>query len=244
MRQPHLVRTHCVQVIRDRRQPALCRTYNPHLFPKTAKSSKQPVFSGSELKLPMLRLRGVTAAFRGSFCRQTQAPFLRVQRRPDCLWARSGCHQTVPASLDLVLDRSISTGLFRSGRLRPARAADPALQVAMVIPINSSAAVVRWVVVAPWIRTLTSRGAEDVRRWRTTLPSFQAMPTMTLPRALRPLTEPSGHAFGSAGSSSISPACDWSSISAMPAQPPKLPSIWKGGCAQKRLGNHPAPPPS
>jgi len=164
VRQPHLVRTHCVQVIRDRRQPALCRTYNPHLFPKTAKSSKQPVFSGSELKLPMLRLRGVTAAFRGSFCRQTQAPFLRVQRRPDCLWARSGCHQTVPASLDLVLDRSISTGLFRSGRLRPARAADPALQVAMVIPINSSAAVVRWVVVAPWIRTLTSRGAEDVKR--------------------------------------------------------------------------------
>ena len=164
VRQPHLVRTHCVQVIRDRRQPALCRTYNPHPFPKTAKSSKQPVFSGSELKLPMLRLRGVTAAFRGSFCRQTQAPFLRVQRRPDCLWARSGCHQTVPASLDLVLDRSISTGLFRSGRLRPARAADPALQVAMVIPINSSAAVVRWVVVAPWIRTLTSRGAEDVKR--------------------------------------------------------------------------------
>ena len=31
------------------------------------------------------------------------------------------------------------------------------------------------------------------------------------------------------------------SISAIPAQPPKLPSIWKGGCAQNRFGYVPPP---
>ena len=33
----------------------------------------------------------------------------------------------------------------------------------------------------------------------------------------------------------------WSSISATPAQPPKLPSIWKGECASSRLGQVPPP---
>ena len=38
-----------------------------------------------------------------------------------------------------------------------------------------------------------------------------------------------------AGSSSMRPRWLCSSISAMPAAPPKLPSIWKGGCASNRL---------
>ena len=37
-----------------------------------------------------------------------------------------------------------------------------------------------------------------------------------------------GNAAGSAGSSSIRPACDCITISSIPAVPPKLPSIWNG----------------
>ena len=47
---------------------------------------------------------------------------------------------------------------------------------------------------------------------------------------------PLGHADGSAGSRWISPAWLCSSISAMPAVAPKLPSIWNGGCASNRFG--------
>ena len=66
------------------------------------------------------------------------------------------------------------------------------------------------------------------------LPSFHAMSTANPPRARKPLTLPVGQAFGSAGSNSISPAWLCSSISAMPAVPPKLPSIWNGGCERRR----------
>mgnify|MGYP002261897912 CR=1 FL=1 len=49
----------------------------------------------------------------------------------------------------------------------------------------------------------------------------QAMSTVKPPRARKPLTRPAGQAFGSAGSNWISPACDCSSISAMPEVPPR-----------------------
>ncbi|MCP5548394.1 MAG: hypothetical protein H7A50_13580 [Akkermansiaceae bacterium] len=42
------------------------------------------------------------------------------------------------------------------------------------------------------------------------------MSTMTPPSARSPFTEPSGHCFVRAGSNEISPACDWSNISANP----------------------------
>ena len=47
---------------------------------------------------------------------------------------------------------------------------------------------------------------------------YPAEPTETV-------TFPVGHAAGSAGSSRISPSSDWTSISAIAAVPPKLPSI-------------------
>ena len=50
------------------------------------------------------------------------------------------------------------------------------------------------------------------------------------------LDEPLGQAWGRVGKSSISPAWLCSSISAMPDAPPKLPSIWNGGCASNMLG--------
>ena len=43
-------------------------------------------------------------------------------------------------------------------------------------------------------------------------------------------------AFGKAGSNSSSPSPLCNSISAMPAVPPKLPSIWNGGCASNMFG--------
>ena len=47
---------------------------------------------------------------------------------------------------------------------------------------------------------------------------------------------PVDQAIGNAGKSSISSRLDCSSISAMPAVPPKFPSIWNGGCASNMLG--------
>src|SRR5690606_15557871 len=68
-------------------------------------------------------------------------------------------------------------------------------------------------------------------------PSLQAMSTVTPPRARSPVTDPAGQAAGNAGSRCSSPPCDWSSISAMPAVAPKLPSIWNGGCVLHRFGS-------
>ena len=61
-----------------------------------------------------------------------------------------------------------------------------------------------------------------------TLPSFHFMSTMKPPRAQIPFTLPSFHSFGRAGSRVILFSEDCISISMTPAQPPKLPSIWKG----------------
>ena len=55
-----------------------------------------------------------------------------------------------------------------------------------------------------------------------------------------PLTVPFFHSLGQAGKSSMSVTSllrdDCISISQTPPVPPKLPSIWKGGWASKRLG--------
>ena len=51
-----------------------------------------------------------------------------------------------------------------------------------------------------------------------------------------PFTSPSAHWAGKAGNSQMSVILDCTSISAIPAQPPKLPSIWKGEWASSRLG--------
>ena len=72
-----------------------------------------------------------------------------------------------------------------------------------------------------------------VADWRT--PPFQTISTVKPPLARKPLTSPSAHSEGKAGSRWISPACDWRSISAIPAVPPKFPSIWNGGWVSKRL---------
>ena len=55
------------------------------------------------------------------------------------------------------------------------------------------------------------------------------------PRVRSPCTSPSAHACGSAGSRCTKPAWLCTSISAIPAQQPKLPSIWKGACASNIL---------
>ena len=70
----------------------------------------------------------------------------------------------------------------------------------------------------------------------TARPFSHVMSTSSPPLAQRPRTEPAGHTGGSAGSNCTVPAWLWSSISAMPEVAPKLPSIWKGGWASKRLG--------
>jgi hypothetical protein len=61
------------------------------------------------------------------------------------------------------------------------------------------------------------------------------MSTSKPPRARKPFDLPVRPGRGSAGSSTISPPCDCSSISAMAAVAPKLPSIWNGGCASSML---------
>ena len=64
----------------------------------------------------------------------------------------------------------------------------------------------------------------------------QSMSSSKPPRARTPCSAPCGQAVGSAGSRWISPPQDCTSISRMPAAPPKLPSIWNGGCASNMLG--------
>jgi len=56
-------------------------------------------------------------------------------------------------------------------------------------------------------------------------PPCHAMSISSAPRTRRPVTRPLGHARGSAGSSAISPAWLCTSISAIAAVAPKLPSI-------------------
>ena len=69
------------------------------------------------------------------------------------------------------------------------------------------------------------------------LPFFHESSSMTKPpRQRRPLTVPwLFHTVGSAGSRCTQPSWLCTSISAMPAQQPKLPSIWNGGCASNIL---------
>ena len=67
-------------------------------------------------------------------------------------------------------------------------------------------------------------------------PSFHSMSTRLPPRVRRPHTRPCVQDEGSAGSTfSVPSGAVCSSISAMPAHAPKLPSIWNGGCASKRF---------
>ena len=90
--------------------------------------------------------------------------------------------------------------------------------------------------------------ARDAAECRADLaaPECPCQTTRDRPRTRRgraaPRTLPFGHAFGSAGRRCISPAWLWRSISIMPAVTPKLPSIWNGGCASKRLAYTPPPP--
>jgi hypothetical protein len=84
---------------------------------------------------------------------------------------------------------------------------------------------------------LTARVAATRRRRRSGPPSSDRTATRSMPpfvharstsnppRARRPVTRPFGHADGNAGSSRISPASHCTSISAIAAAPPKLPSI-------------------
>lgn len=77
-----------------------------------------------------------------------------------------------------------------------------------------------------------------------TRPSHHLQSTVTPPRATSPLNEPVCHAVGSAGRRSTRLSWLWRSISIMPAAPPKLPSIWNGGWAQKRFGYVPPRSPA
>ena len=74
--------------------------------------------------------------------------------------------------------------------------------------------------------TMTSVSAWEVAVARSRLPPLQAMSTTNPPRALRPLTWPSGHAWGNAGRTRRTPPWDCSNISAMAAVAPRFPSIW------------------
>ena len=77
---------------------------------------------------------------------------------------------------------------------------------------------------------------DRTRAWRS-VPASQAMSTSKPPRARSPLTEPRGHAAAGPAAGARRRAWLCRSISAMPAVPPKLPSIWNGGWVSKRLGS-------
>ena len=91
-------------------------------------------------------------------------------------------------------------------------------------------------VVCPLALSVAWEAIGDVSVAETTLPSFHSMDTSMPVRVRSPLTLPDDQAAGSAGRRMISSGVDWSSISAIPALPPKLPSIWKGVCASNRFG--------
>ena len=67
-------------------------------------------------------------------------------------------------------------------------------------------------------------------------PSRQVMSTVRSPRARSPRTEPSGQAAAGRAGRRAPPRWLCSSISAIPAVAPKLPSIWNGGWVSHRLG--------
>ena len=73
-------------------------------------------------------------------------------------------------------------------------------------------------------RIRQSAPAVDVTSARVSRPSRQRSPIANPPRARSPVTSPAGHAAGSAGSSSIAPSSDCSSISATAAVRPNAPS--------------------
>src|SRR5262245_14679199 len=76
-------------------------------------------------------------------------------------------------------------------------------------------------------------------------PSFHSRSTASPPRARNPLNDPFGQADGNAGNRRISGVLSpllCNNISAIPEQPPKLPSIWNGGWRQNRFSAEPPPP--
>ena len=67
-------------------------------------------------------------------------------------------------------------------------------------------------------------------------PSFHFISNTKPPLAQIPFTSPFAKATGNAGSISIYFVWLCTSISPMPAAPPKFPSIWNGGCASNKFG--------
>ena len=67
------------------------------------------------------------------------------------------------------------------------------------------------------------------------LPSLHFIFNWKPPLAQMPLISPSAKANGKAGRRSIYFVWLCTSISPMPAAPPKFPSIWNGGCASNKL---------
>ena len=82
--------------------------------------------------------------------------------------------------------------------------------------------------------TVCATGDDRVRLVST--PFSHAISIFTLPFAVIPLTEPHSRLFGRAGRSLIFPFSYCISIFTMAHTAPKLPSIWKGGHASRRLG--------
>ena len=86
--------------------------------------------------------------------------------------------------------------------------------------------------------------SERILHWVTFPSAQQSSMISNPPRQRKPLTLPVCHSSGNAGSKCMYPVWLCTSISAMPAAQPKLPSIWKGGCASKRLGYVPPVSPN
>ena len=120
---------------------------------------------------------------------------------------------------------------YRSGSVR----ARPARRCRVTVPSAASA--------APTIRcpfggrTRYSPSRRGCSTTRVALPRAHVMSTPTAPRARRPVTLPAGSAAAAPagsrsrrrGSAAASRRCRRS--------PPKLPSIWNGGCVSNRFGS-------
>src|SRR5690606_8464343 len=88
---------------------------------------------------------------------------------------------------------------------------------------------------SPAYATSRVTGTLAVKRASTSRPARHVMSAARPPRRRTPRTCPSGHAHGKAGSRSTRCGRPRTSISRMPAAPPKLPSIWNGGWASNRF---------